>query len=74
MNTKVEMSDVLIAVQAIDAATQRGGFKGEEMEVIGAVRNRLAAACKAASEDETASPENQKESKPAEVQKIVKES
>lgn len=38
----VTINDIAMAVQVIDLAAERGGFKGPEMEVIGALRGRLA--------------------------------
>lgn len=40
--TGVTIQDLAMAVQVIDLAAERGGFKGPEMEVIGALRGRLA--------------------------------
>jgi|8_EtaG_2_1085327.scaffolds.fasta_scaffold283068_2 hypothetical protein len=73
MTTPLDLNDVMIAVQAIDAATQRGAFKGPEMEIIGASRNRLEASCKKAAE-EAVEKEKEETPKSAQVKKIVKES
>lgn len=40
--TGVTIQDIAMAVQVIDLAAERGGFKGPEMEVIGGLRGRLA--------------------------------
>lgn len=39
---QLQIQDIVSAVQIIDIASSRGGFKGPELEDIGAVRNRLA--------------------------------
>ena len=36
------IQDIAMAVQVIDLACERGGFKGPEMQVIGELRGRLA--------------------------------
>lgn len=73
MDTQIDLKDIMIAIQAIDAASERGAFKGAEMEIIGATRNKLEALGKQAAEQ---AAEREKEEKPksAEVKKIVKES
>ena len=44
INNEAGMSiqDIAMAVQVIDLACERGGFKGPEMQVIGELRGRLA--------------------------------
>ena len=38
----MDLNDIALAVRVIDIACERGGFKGQEMQVIGALRGRLA--------------------------------
>lgn len=40
--TGVTIQDIAMAVQVIDLACERGGYKGPEMQVIGELRGRLA--------------------------------
>jgi hypothetical protein len=72
MDTQVDIKDIMIAIQAIDAASERGAFKGPEMEIIGATRNKLEALSKQAAE-QAAEKEKEEKPKSAEVKKIVKE-
>ena len=63
MNNEAGMTiqDIAMAVQVIDLACERGGFKGPEMQVIGELRGRLAgfvqANSPAAPEEDEASEE-----------------
>lgn len=41
-NAPITAGDLATMVRIIDAGSQRGTFKGEEMEVVGALRNKLA--------------------------------
>jgi len=41
--TSVTIGDIATMVNVIDAGSQRGAWKGEEMAVIGSLRNKLAA-------------------------------
>ena len=72
MDTQVDIKDIMIAIQAIDAASERGAFKSPEMEIIGATRNKLEALSKQAAE-QAAGKEKEEKPKSAEVKKIVKE-
>jgi hypothetical protein len=38
----VDLRDASLAVQVVDLAAERGGFKGPELEIIGQFRGRLA--------------------------------
>lgn len=40
---QLKLQDLAAAVQIIDACAKRGAFEGSEMEVVGAIRGRLAA-------------------------------
>lgn len=40
---QITAGDLATMVRIIDAGSQRGSFKGEEMETVGALRNKLAA-------------------------------
>ena len=42
INVTIDLRDVSLAVQVIDLAAERGGFKGPELEIIGQLRGRLA--------------------------------
>ena len=39
---ELDLRDVAMAVQIIDLAAERGGFRGPEMQVLGEYRGRLA--------------------------------
>lgn len=39
---QISAGDLATMVRIIDAGSQRGSFKGEEMETVGALRNKLA--------------------------------
>lgn len=39
---QITAGDLATMVRIIDAGSQRGAFKGEEMETVGALRNKLA--------------------------------
>ena len=39
---QISAGDLATMVRIIDAGSQRGTFKGEEMETVGALRNKLA--------------------------------
>lgn len=39
----IQLQDLAIAVQAIDFASAKGAYTGSDMEVVGRVRNTLAA-------------------------------
>ena len=39
---QITAGDLATMVRVIDAVSQRGAFKGEEMETVGALRNKLA--------------------------------
>ena len=39
--TMLELKDIVVAVQVIDIACQRGAIRPEEMADVGIVRNRL---------------------------------
>ena len=51
------VQDVAMSVQVIDLACKRGGFEGPEMEVIGALRGRLASFVQANTPAEEAAEE-----------------
>jgi hypothetical protein len=44
----LQMADLANIVAIIDAVTARGAFKGEELEAVGSVRNRIASFVQAA--------------------------
>jgi len=57
----IQLQDLVIAVQAIDMASAKGAYTGGDMEVVGRVRNTIAAFVQAntpqqekAQEEETA--------------------
>jgi len=41
--TGIQLQDLVIAVQAIDMASAKGAYTGGDMEVVGRVRNTIAA-------------------------------
>jgi len=41
-NTQVTAGDLATMVRIIDASSQRGAFRGEELETVGALRTKLA--------------------------------
>ena len=43
----VTAGDIALMVQVIDAGSQRGAWRGEELATVGALRNKLAAIVKA---------------------------
>ncbi len=43
----ITLKDLALAVQVIDTVTQRGAIRGEEMESVGQLRNRIVAFLKA---------------------------
>lgn len=49
----LSLQDIAAAVQIIDAATQRGAIRGEELVPIGTVRDRFVAFLKHAQDQET---------------------
>ena len=40
---QLSLQDIATAVQIIDICSRRGGFEGQELERVGALRNRLVA-------------------------------
>tara|TARA_B100000287_G_scaffold418902_1_gene456463 strand:- start:2828 stop:3100 length:273 start_codon:yes stop_codon:yes gene_type:complete len=58
---QIGMADLEACVQIIDACSQRGAFKGDELEPVGSVRNRInsfVAANKATMAEEASAPES----------------
>ena len=51
---QIAISDISVAVSAIDMASKAGAFDGNNMEIIGAARNRLQAAVQEAQEAQAA--------------------
>jgi hypothetical protein len=47
VNSDITLQDLITMVSIIDACSTRGAFKGEEMQLVGQVRDKLAAIVKA---------------------------
>lgn len=53
-NVNITLQDLATVVNIIDVCSQRGAFKGEELSVVGQVREKIAAIVKANTPAETA--------------------
>ena len=47
METNITLQDMITMVNIIDACSERGSFKGNELAIIGALREKIAAFVKA---------------------------
>lgn len=56
-NQQIELRDIAVCVQLIDRAVERGIIKGNELTVVGAVRDKFAAAVEAAQKQAAAEQE-----------------
>ena len=65
----VTAGDLALMVQVIDAGSQRGAWRGEELATVGALRNKIAAIVKALNPqaEETAEKTAEETEAPAEV-------
>jgi len=53
-NVNLTLQDLATVVNVIDVCSQRGAFKGEELSVVGQLREKFAAVVKANTPTETA--------------------
>jgi hypothetical protein len=53
----ISLNDFVVVVNVIDACSQRGAFKGEELTAVGQLRDKFAAFIKANTPQETESAE-----------------
>jgi hypothetical protein len=60
-NVNITLQDLATIVNIIDVCSQRGAFKGEELSVVGQVREKVAAIVKANTPAETAQEETEEE-------------
>ena len=69
----VTAGDLALMVQVIDAGSQRGAWRGEELATVGALRNKIAAIVKALNPqaEETAEKTAEETEAPAEVTEEV---
>ena len=60
-NVNLTLQDLATVVNVIDVCSQRGAFKGEELSVVGQLREKFAAVVKANTPTETAEEEKEEE-------------
>jgi hypothetical protein len=60
-NINLTLQDLATVVNVIDVCSQRGAFKGEELSVVGQLREKFAAVVKANTPAETAEEEKEEE-------------
>lgn len=60
-DVNITLQDLATIVNIIDVCSQRGAFKGEELSVVGQVREKVAAIVKANTPAETAQEETEEE-------------
>lgn len=60
-NVNITLQDLATIVNIIDVCSQRGAFKGEELSVVGQVREKVSAIVKANTPAETAQEETEEE-------------
>lgn len=58
-NTNITLQDLATVVNIIDVCSQRGAFKGDELNVVGQVREKIVAIVKANTPAETAQEEKE---------------
>lgn len=77
-DTQVTAGDLATMVRIIDASSQRGAFRGEELETVGALRTKLASIVNAlapsAEETEEGKEETEEESTESVVEDAIEES
>jgi len=66
----LQMTDLANIVAIIDAVTTRGAFKGEELEAVGSVRNRIASFVQAAASQDAPVEETSDEESSDEVEEV----
>lgn len=78
VDTQVTAGDLATMVRIIDASSQRGAFRGEELETVGALRTKLASIVNAlapsAEETEEGKEETEEESTESVVEDAIEES
>ena len=60
-NINLTLQDLATVVNIIDVCSQRGAFKGDELSVVGQLREKFAAVVKANTPTETAEEEKEEE-------------
>ncbi len=60
-NINLTLQDLATVVNIIDVCSQRGAFKGDELSVVGQLREKFAAVVKANTPAETAEEEKEEE-------------